>query len=94
MKPAFATILLKTAVTHTVTYFLLGLAALALLDYSAVEKVKARLKRLAARLDLTKKPLVATPAASLHQLSHAEKIAEFLFRRMLDECWLSGVSKL
>jgi hypothetical protein len=28
-------VILKTAVTHTVTYFLLGLAALLLLDYSA-----------------------------------------------------------
>lgn len=35
MKPAFWKIILKTAVTHTVTYFLMGLLALVFLDYSA-----------------------------------------------------------
>ena len=35
MKLTLWRIILKTAVIHTVTYFLMGLAALALLDYSA-----------------------------------------------------------
>ena len=34
MKPSLWTIILKTALTHTVTYFLMGLAALALLGYA------------------------------------------------------------
>ena len=34
MKPSTATILIKTTLTHTVTYFLMGLAALALLGYA------------------------------------------------------------
>jgi hypothetical protein len=35
MKPALWKIILKTAITHTVTYFLIGLLALVFLDYSA-----------------------------------------------------------
>ncbi|MBE2200769.1 MAG: hypothetical protein IAE79_19305 [Anaerolinea sp.] len=35
MKLTLWRVILKTAVAHTVTYFLMGLAALALLDYSA-----------------------------------------------------------
>ena len=34
MKPTLSTILVKTALAHTVTYFLMGLAALALLGYA------------------------------------------------------------
>jgi hypothetical protein len=34
MRPTFLTIILKTMLTHTVTYFLMGLAALALLGYA------------------------------------------------------------
>jgi len=35
MKPALWKIILKTSVTHTVTYFLMGLLSLVFLDYSA-----------------------------------------------------------
>jgi hypothetical protein len=34
MKPALSAVLVKTALAHTVTYFLMGLAALALLGYA------------------------------------------------------------
>jgi AraC-like DNA-binding protein len=47
-------------------------------------EAEARLKRLAARLDFTKKTFTASSTASPHQLSHVEKIAEFLSDHYLE----------
>jgi len=55
MKTTLSKIILKTSVTHTVTYFLMGLAALAMLDYS----VKYADPAVAVLMRQTTDPLVA-----------------------------------
>ncbi len=55
-------------------------------------EAEARLKRLAARLDLARSAEAPPPAASQHQMSHVEKIAEFLSAHYLEDLTVQTIA--